>query len=61
VGSPGIDIWMERHIVPFKFIITKKEILLFLDIPLPYSIRPQFTEKFVHIPLTDGNWLCGTL
>ena len=52
VGRNVIDIWMERNIVNFEFIITqgkggrngKKKnhnVQMRIDTPLPYSIRPQ--------------------
>jgi hypothetical protein len=64
VGRNVVDLWMERNIVTYRFDITKAKnyinVQVSLDIPLPYSIRPQVNDKSVHIPIKDG-WCCSTL
>jgi len=65
VGRNVVDLWMERNIVTYRFDITKAKnyinVQVSLDIPLPYSIRPQVNGNSVHIPMKEGGWCCATL
>ena len=63
VGRNVIDLWMERNIVPFHFDISRRKgrtnVQIELDIPLDYSVRPQYDQNRTHLPLENGQWCCA--
>ena len=66
VGRNVIDIWMERNIVSFHFDITRERkghfnVQMSLDIPLDYSVRPQWNGNRVHVPVGPDMWCCATM
>jgi len=68
VGRNVIDLWLERQVVRFDFIVTKARnrhnVHIKLELPSDYSIRPQVqnnsTNVRFHMPVEDMGWYCGS-
>lgn len=66
VGRNIVDLWMERNIVSYSFNIkfhpqiNCSNAQVRLNIPLPYSIRPQVYDSSIHIPMKEG-WCCAKM
>ncbi len=65
IGRNVVDLWMERNVVTYSFNIIKginrTYVQITLGVPLPYSIRPQYSNGYYHLPIGKDRWVCGTV